>query len=258
LLSLARKASKAAVLAAGPVTRRRRGDLTILLYHRVGAGTGEVSLPVRTFRRHLAHLGERQPVVSLDQALANGRRGGVVLTFDDGYRDFTETVAPLLVEHGLPALLYLTTGYVAEEGGLGGEALSWSQLREAVATGLVTVGSHTHTHADLSRATERTSREEMKRSKGLIEDRLGLPCRHFAYPWAVGSPAADRMTRELFDSAAWEAWRTNRRGRIDPHRLGRIPVLRSDGQFFFRAKVNGLLDAEALVYRAVRRGPWGR
>ncbi len=31
----------------------------------------------------------------------------------------------------------------------------------------------------------------MRRSKELIEDRLGAACRHFAYPWGVGSPAAD-------------------------------------------------------------------
>ncbi len=96
----------------------------------------------------------------------------------------------------------------------------------------------------------------MRRSKELIEDRLGVPCRHFAYPYAVGSACADRAARRLFDSAALEAWRTNRLGRLDPHRLGRTPVLRSDGHAFFRAKVRGLLDAEALLYRSFGRGPW--
>ena len=96
----------------------------------------------------------------------------------------------------------------------------------------------------------------MRRSKELIEDEIGVSCRHFAYPWAVGSPASDRAARALFETAALAAWQINRRGSIDPHRLGRAPVLRSDGSFFFRAKARGLLDAEGLAYRVLRRGPW--
>jgi hypothetical protein len=74
----------------------------------------------------------------------------------------------------------------------------------------------------------------------------------------VGSAVADAVARRTFDTAALEAWRTNRRGRTDPWRLGRTPVLRSDGLAFFRAKAAGLLDGEALLYRALRRGPWRR
>ena len=97
----------------------------------------------------------------------------------------------------------------------------------------------------------------MRRSQQLIEDRLGAPCRHFAYPWGVGSAEADRAARRLFDSAAM-AWGTNRAGRIDRYRLARVPVLRSDGPVLFRAKVEGRLDREATIYRLLGRGPWRR
>jgi peptidoglycan/xylan/chitin deacetylase (PgdA/CDA1 family) len=250
--TLARKASKAAVLPAGVATRRRTGDVVILLYHRVGTGTAEIELPPGVFEAQIAHLAAAG-VRTLDEALAGA--GGVVVTFDDGTVDLHEAVLPVLDRVGVTATLYLATGMVREEGGQG---LSWSQIREAVDAGLVTVGSHTHTHADLSRATEAQAEEEMRRSKELIEDRLGVACRNFAYPWAVGSAGAERAARRLFDSAALDAWRTNRAGRIDPYRLGRTPVLRSDGMTFFRAKARGYLDGEAWLYRVARRGPWGR
>jgi peptidoglycan/xylan/chitin deacetylase (PgdA/CDA1 family) len=253
--TLVRKASKAVVAPAGLFTRRRPGDLVILLYHRVGDGPGEIELPEVDFERQLAYLAEHEHVLSLDEALAGRHDGGVVLTFDDGTRDFYERALPLLRRYRIPALLYLATALVAEDGG---DGVSWSQLGEALDAGLVTVGSHTHSHADLSRADEAQSADEMRRSKELIEDHLGVACRHFAYPWAVGSRAARRVARRLFDSAALDAWRTNRRGRTDPHRLGRTPVLASDGYTFFRAKVHGMLDGEALVYRALGRGPWRR
>jgi peptidoglycan/xylan/chitin deacetylase (PgdA/CDA1 family) len=239
-------------------TFRRRGDVTVLLYHRVGIEDSEIALPPKVFERHLRWLVEHERILTLDDALS-GVGGGVVLTVDDGYRDFHELVVPMLVRHGIPAVLYCATHLISDgAAGAGSGGLTWPQLSEAVSTGLVTIGAHTHSHADLSRADEATAEEEMRRSKELVEDRLGVACKHFAYPWAVGSAAADRAARRLFASAALDAWKTNRRGRIDPFRLGRTPILRSDGEAFFSFKARGLLDGEALAYRLVRRGPWGR
>jgi peptidoglycan/xylan/chitin deacetylase (PgdA/CDA1 family) len=252
--SVLRIAVKALALPFG-VGRSRGEDLVILLYHRVGAGEREIDLPLPTFERHLETLTRQHPVVSLDDALA-AKRGGIVVTFDDGSLDFYEHVLPLLVRYQLPAVLYVATVFVdRSRNNAGSDALTWSHLEEAVETGLVTVGAHTHSHANLARADEVTAHEEMSRCKQLVEDHLSVPCRHFAYPWGVSSLAADRVARRLFDSAALR-WGTNRGNHIDTHRLSRTPVLRSDRQIFFRAKARGLLDGEAHVYRALRRGPW--
>ncbi|HEX9711915.1 MAG TPA: polysaccharide deacetylase family protein [Actinomycetota bacterium] len=253
MVGLARKAAKAMVLPAGLVTRRRPGDVAILLYHRLGEGGAEIEMPTGAFERQLAHVVRKDHPITLDDALDGA--GGIVITVDDGYLDFYEQLLPLLVRYRVPAVLYLATGLVANGNGSAPEGLTWDHLREIVASGLVTVGSHTHSHIDLARASEREAEDEMRRSKDLIEDRLGVECRHFAYPFAVASAPAERAARRIFDSAAL-AWSTNRRGRLDPYRLGRLPVLRSDGQWLFRAKTAGLLDGEAYLYRALRRGPW--
>ena len=258
--ALVRKAVKLAAMPAGTAREAAGSDIVILLYHRVGAGRREIDLDRGAFERQLEHLASADQGRTLDDALDSG---GVVLTFDDGTGDFHEHALPLLERYRIPALLYLATGLVAGPGGWGhrpsgpnGEgSLSWSQVEEAVAGGLVAIGSHTHTHADLSLADDALAEGEMRRSKDLIEDRIGRACNHFAYPWAVSSPAADRAARRLFDSAAL-AWRTNRRARFDPFALGRLPVLRNDGPMFFQAKVSGRLDAEAFAYRLLRRGPW--
>jgi peptidoglycan/xylan/chitin deacetylase (PgdA/CDA1 family) len=243
----------------GLPARRRSGDVVILLYHRLGSSRSEIEVDADVFEGHLEDLAANEHVLTLDEALSGTNGGGVVVTFDDGYRDFHDAALPLLVKHRIPAVLYLATSLVANGHGVPpGDALTWTQLGEAVDTGLVTIGSHTHGHADLSKTTEGESEDEMRRSKDLIEDHLGTACTHFAYPWAVGSPAADRAARRLFRSAALDAWTTNRADRTDPHRLGRVPILRSDGRFFFRRKVRGQLDTEAWLYRALGRGPWGR
>jgi peptidoglycan/xylan/chitin deacetylase (PgdA/CDA1 family) len=252
--TLARKAAKVAALPLS-ATRSRQNRLVVLLYHRVGTGTREIDLPINRFEHQLSRLQNTKSVIPLDAAVC-ARAPGVVITFDDGLKDFREHALPLLVRYQLPATLYLATGFVNGDGGA--DALSWPDLEEAVATGLVTVGSHTHSHADLSHADDVVADEEMRRSKELIEDRLGRPCRHFAFPWAVGSRAALQRAARLFDSVALDAWTTNYVDRVDFRRLGRTPVLRSDGGLFFEAKLRGLLDGEALFYRALRRGPWSK
>jgi peptidoglycan/xylan/chitin deacetylase (PgdA/CDA1 family) len=254
-VTMARMTAKVGLLPLGIAGRRRARDVVILGYHRVGVGRGEIDMPTSVFEQQLDLLASRGEVRPLDDALRHG--GGVVLTFDDGTRDFYDTVLPLLVARKLPAVLYLATAMPDPSNSLElGPGVSWTMLQESVGSGLVTVGSHTHTHADLARATDGEAEAEMRRSKELIEDRLGSACRHFAYPWGVGSPAADTVARRLFDSAAIDGWRTNRWGAIDPHRLGRTPILRSDGTVFFRIKVRGMLDSERHVYRLARRGPW--
>lgn len=252
--SVLRKAVKAAALIPGMAKPRRRGDIAILLYHRVGVDAREISLTTAAFDAQMAWLKTQDRALSLDDALTSDH-GGVVVTVDDGYRDFYENALPVLTRHRVPVLLYLATGLV-EGPALNGEALSWSMLRDAVSTGLVSIGAHTHNHADLSRADASEADREMRRSKELIEDSLQVPCKHFAYPWAVGSRAAKEAAENLFETSALYAWRTNRRGRIERHALGRTPILRSDGQRFFRAKVRGMLDHESFAYRIACRGPW--
>lgn len=257
--SAVRVGAKLAALPLGAASRRREGDVMILCYHRVGAGKREIDVPRYRFAEQLEAIVAAGDAVSLDGALS-GRTGGVVLTFDDGFRDFYDVVLPQLVDAEVPALLYLATSFVGAgdpRSGVGpDDALTWSMLEEVVSTGLVTIGSHTHRHVDLSRVTEQEAEDEMGHSKGLIEDKLGRPCNHFAFPWGKTSPAANRAARRHFTSAAMDAWRTNRAGRIDPQRLGRTPVFSSDSGFFFRAKARGHLDGERLAYRVLRRGPW--
>jgi peptidoglycan/xylan/chitin deacetylase (PgdA/CDA1 family) len=63
------------------------------------------------------------PILALDvveHALARGEAppGGAVLTFDDGYREHLDVVAPLLAERGVPATFYVATGLHGEGAGV--------------------------------------------------------------------------------------------------------------------------------------------
>ena len=178
------------------------------------------------------------------------QRPQVVLTADDGTADWVDVLLPLLVDRQLPMTWYVATQFIDDSRSFPYEGIpiSWAGLRDAVSTGLVTVGSHTHSHAVLSRADGATARFELARSAALIEDHLGTACRHFAYPKAMApSPAADREVRLRFVSAALAGNRVNVPGRADPARLGRTPVKRSDSTRRFLRRVHGNTRVEGWL-----------
>lgn len=61
------------------------------------------------------------------------------------------------------------------------QMLDWDMLAEMVAGG-VTVGSHTRSHALLANETPQVLRDEVEGSRRELEQRLGVPILHFAYP----------------------------------------------------------------------------
>jgi peptidoglycan/xylan/chitin deacetylase (PgdA/CDA1 family) len=256
------------VVAGGvDLVSRPRTGVVVLIFHRVGGRTAvAVDQPTDLFDRQMAWLAQTGRVVSLDTAvdvLARGDApadGSIVVTFDDGTADFATDALPILERHQIPATLYVATDFIERQIDFpdDGRPLSWSALRDGVATGLVTVGSHTHTHALLDRLPEPEVADELDRSIGLIADRLGVAATHFAYPKALpGSPEADRLVRDRFRSAAVARTRPNPYGRTDPLDLSRSPIQVADGMRWFERKADGGLWLEDSVRRLVNRRRYG-
>lgn len=100
----------------------RQNQLVILCYHGVSLHNehewdSELFMSPERFRERLVFLRDQHyNVLPLGEALDRlGQRTlpprSVVLTFDDGFYDFSAVAAPLLEEFGFPATVYLTTYY---------------------------------------------------------------------------------------------------------------------------------------------------
>jgi peptidoglycan/xylan/chitin deacetylase (PgdA/CDA1 family) len=120
----------------------------------------------------------------------------VVLTFDDAYTDFYSAALPVLREHGFRATLYVPTAFVGATTGfnvsLGEEnraVLSWRALADIAAEG-IEVAAHSHTHPQLDRVPVAVISDEARRSRGLLEDELGVAVDGFAYPFGYWNRAA--------------------------------------------------------------------
>ena len=171
-------------------------------------------------------------------------------------------VLPALVERNLSATFYVATRHV-DEGvpfPANGRPVSWSGLADIASTGLATIGSHTHDSPRARRVARPRKRPyEIDRSIGLIEDRLGRRCRHFAYPKAIApSAAAEVVVRRRFSTAALAGNRPNIAGarRPAPARPPRGHDIRRRRSF--ARKVAGGAAARGLAPRARRDAWWAR
>ncbi|MFM8971072.1 MAG: polysaccharide deacetylase family protein [Actinomycetota bacterium] len=241
--------------AAADRVRRPPAGVTVLIYHRVGRRAAvEMDLDASVFDAQMAELAASGRAIDLDRALAllDGTAprptvDPVVVTFDDGTADFAEVAVPILERHRIPALMYLATGFLDDGRAFphDGTPMSWSAARDALTSGVVTFGSHTHTHALLDRIAPGAAADELDRSIDRIATETGAAPRHFAYPKAVPPSAeVDALVRARFASAALAGTRRNPYGRTDPLALARSPIQAGDGMAWFRRKVDGGLGLE--------------
>lgn len=101
-----------------------RGRLSVLFFHRV-VGERDLLLPdeptAKEFDQMMAWLQKQFNVIPLSEGikrLADGTLppAAAAITFDDGYRDNLEIAAPILKQRGLPATLFVATGFI--DGGI--------------------------------------------------------------------------------------------------------------------------------------------
>lgn len=77
--------------------------------------------------------------------------------------------------------------------------LTWAQARDMAASGLIEIGSHTHTHTIMTLLKEDDGRRELTQSKKLVEKHVGRPCDLFCYPngdYDDFSSATSRLLKE--------------------------------------------------------------
>ena len=265
---LIRRLLKAPLLVGDLFTPKPPNGYTFLIYHAVtGRLPMELDLDFPLFRRQMEHLAQQHQVTSFEDALTNLRAGTksdtprFVLTFDDGYLDFYTHVFPLLKTLNLPAILYVTTGFIEDRipypirrhNPADVQPVTWEMLHEMHDSGLVTIGAHTHTHPDLSGLPEAQLEDELTRPLEIIEQRLGIQAHHFCYPRARWDPQVEAKVARHYQTAVISGGQPVTAETFSPHRIARLPVRRSDGWFFFRHKLQGRLQNEEAFYARLHR-----
>ena len=153
----------------------------------------------------------------------------IVLTFDDGYRDFYNEAWPVLQRYGLKASVAIITAY-ADKGDIGDEQyMNWDMIRTLDVSGMVEIASHTVFHADLIHATTAQRMTELSQSKKTLEAKLSHACQTFVYPSGLFNTAVVNDTDRAGYAIAFTTQSGKVRAPLDNGRMLTLPRLRVSG-----------------------------
>ncbi|MGA9544739.1 MAG: polysaccharide deacetylase family protein [Candidatus Sulfotelmatobacter sp.] len=253
---------------------RNKPSIPILMYHSISddAETGvhpyyRTSTSPQQFASQMRYLHESgYRTASLPDVVSElGEQGAVadkhvVITFDDGYRDFHDNAFPILDQYDFSATVFLPTAYI---GGVraqfkGKDCLTWSEIRELQKHGMC-FGSHTVTHPQLSTLDAGAVISEIATSKQTIQDNLGESVDSFAYPFAFpeNNKPFIQMLRTTLVEAGYRQGVSTRIGTArmqeDHYFLRRLPMNSFDDIPLFEAKLRGSYDWLHKVQYASKR-----
>ncbi len=242
-----------------------RKRLMILCYHGV-TGRAERSpsdhhgLHVRVdrFRNHLRHLQRHYRVISLREFVNASRAKqslplySVILTFDDGYRNFLTAAAPSLADKNFSAAIFLITDRVRDDqttsssgewvSGDDETFLSWAEVRYLIEDGGFEFGSHTCSHRKLATPPAEECRQEMLNSQAAIASRLELSDFALAYPYGDYSAVVAEQARAMGYSCALTTDDGANDGAANVFTLRRTLVGDDDDEAAFAVRVSGAIS----------------
>lgn len=216
----------------------------ILMYHALGGEVpgdrqAQYSMTAERFRQHITSLATSpgRQVLALDAGVRAG--SGVVVTFDDGYRDTLTVAAPMLAERAFPFTVFVTPGFTRS-----GDKryLSVPELRELATMPGASIGAHGNSHCRLTECNDVQLAGELAESRAWLEDVLARPIATMSYPHG----AVDERVRAAVAAAGYEFAACSRFGAHrsdgDPLLISRTDVWAQDDRARFLAKTAGAWD----------------
>lgn len=189
----------ATVLHAAGLTRplatitsrlRRKPGYLILAYHRVNDERDPFfpAVPTTVFERQMRFVATTYRVLPVEELAARAAAGtlprnALAITFDDGYRDTLTHAAPILARYGLPATVFLATGFIGGAGVAWFDRLAWAlrttrreclRMPSGATLCLTTVEERLHALDRLLGYLKRLPDEECRRTVDTLLERLDV------------------------------------------------------------------------------------
>ncbi len=197
----------ALVATPGRAAEQAPNGVAILVYHRFGPTAGATTVSDASLDVQLAWLGShvrvgplRSVIETLNGDTRTSSRPCVALTADDGHRSVYTDLYPRIRHYGLPVTLFIYPSAISNAP----YALTWSQLAEMAASGLVDIQSHTYWHPNFTQEKARRSPADyrafvdmqLSQSRQVIETHLGRPVDMLAWPFASHDEELEAAARD--------------------------------------------------------------
>ena len=116
----------------------------------------------------------------------------VLLTIDDAFESFYLNAWPILKNKKIPFILFVSTREVGKHG-----YMTWQQIKEIEASGLVTIGNHSHSHDYLIDWKDDKIKSDLEMSIKIFKHKLGYSPKIFSYPFGEYSSNLKKIVSDL-------------------------------------------------------------
>jgi peptidoglycan/xylan/chitin deacetylase (PgdA/CDA1 family) len=173
------------------------GSTPIFVYHRFGPTVSDsMTITTSVFESHIQSFMENgfQVVALRDLVAGSSQRTSlssrqIAITIDDGHKTVYTEALPIIKKYRIPVTLFLYPSNLSNAS----YAMTWEQLGEMKATGLVDFQSHTYWHPNFKKDKDRlrpTDYEkfveiQLKKSKETLEKHLQLKVDMLAWPFGI-------------------------------------------------------------------------
>jgi peptidoglycan/xylan/chitin deacetylase (PgdA/CDA1 family) len=233
----------------------------ILMYHSITKGEpiDPYGVSRRAFQSQIAWLLDHDyqfvPLATLVQSRKKGvlaKTKQVVLTFDDGYRDFLFNALPTLLRHQLPATVFLVTDMLGQTSiwnsdSPGAPLMTETEVRQIKAQG-ISVGSHTLVHADLTALNYTALRQQLEASWRALS-RFGESYHSLSYPWGKHTDREVAAAKAAGYECAVTVGETINFFGADLYRLGRLVMHRDLRLDSFKRMISDPLWSQRISER---------
>ncbi len=220
---------------------------------------GITSLSPRQFERLIPQL----PLLFLhDEDAATRLPFELGLSFDDGYSELFTLLPPLIERLRTPPLVFVPTDWIGNENRWdylhrfgSSRHLDQDEIRGLSRAG-VQFGSHGASHRTLTTLSRSQRREELLRSKGILEDLTGKGISSLAYPYGQFN---EEVIEDAQNLGYENGFTMNLPDRFhDSFRQGRVPFYSCDTPSLVRGKLPGhpLQPLFRFGNSLIRAGGW--
>lgn len=221
-------------------------NIPVLMYHNTDYVFSDdqalSSITPANFENHLAEFKKRgynaisvKDYISYTEGKYSMPENPFIITFDDGYLSNYTYALPLLEKYDYKAAIFVVTGSVGVTD-VAFPHFDWNIAKEMQDSGYIEIYSHTDSHLDLTTLSPAQLTFEFRRSKIMIESRLGVKCDAFAAPFG-------KFSQQAISCASAAGYKLMMRvGEV----CGDIP---SDGIISLkRHTVTGKMSAQDVIY----------
>lgn len=208
--------------------------MKVLTYHNIDTPPKHAKLKTlylkpSKFNRQLSFLRRFGYITpSLDNITFD--RKEVILTFDDGYKDFLENALPIIRQFSFRAVVFVVADLVGSYNQWDWQKLNikkplidWQDIDYIIKQG-IEIGSHTLTHPFLTKIDPKDARREIEFSKKKLEDKIGVEIKSFCYPYGD----YNQTVRDMVEKAGYKYAFTTKHGKFkkedDPYQINRITI----------------------------------